>query len=256
MTEHQMLKKRTIKLLGDIIENESAKPDEETDFALIEECENLLFELVNDSMSLSDEDINERIIKVTRKNSRTLCGKAKKRISRIIAIACASIALCIGVGAVACLIDPKILDGIRKVLKYNVGESINIDGITFINDGEMRQYETIDELLDGNDIDIMYPHELPDGVYIEYVYVSEETVFPIDIVLSDHYGMICIYKTDSEDLKNIKATSESIEVNGIIFFVKQTHEQWSALAYDELYTYHISCFNKDILQIIMKGFRK
>ena len=51
MTEYEMLKKRTIKLLGEIISSESAKPDDEADFALIEECENLLCELLDADIS-------------------------------------------------------------------------------------------------------------------------------------------------------------------------------------------------------------
>ena len=103
MTEYEMLKKRTIKLLGEIISSESAKPDDEADFALIEECENLLCELLDADISLSEEDIEARIKKITQKNSKILFGKTKKRISRVVAIACASIVLCIGVGAAACM---------------------------------------------------------------------------------------------------------------------------------------------------------
>ena len=63
MTEYEILKKRTIKLLGEIISSESAKPDDEADFVLIEECENLLCELLDADISLSEEDIDARIKK-------------------------------------------------------------------------------------------------------------------------------------------------------------------------------------------------
>ena len=255
MTEYEMLKKRTIKLLGEIISSESAKPDDEADFALIEECENLLCELLDADISLSEEDIDARIKKITQKNSKILFGKTKKRISRVVAIACASIVLCIGVGAAACMIDPKILDGICTILKYNVGESIDIGGITFTNGGKVKEYKTIDELLADNQIDIMYPHELPEGVYIEDVYVSEDGLFPIEIVLSSN-GMVCIYNTDFEKFEDLKAISEGVEVNGNLFYVKQTHEQWSALAYDDLYMYHITCSSREDLQIIMEGLER
>ena len=255
MTEYEMLKKRTIKLLGEIISRESAKPDEEADFALIEECENLLCELLDADISLSEEDIDVRIKKITQKNSKILFGKTKKRISRVVAIACASIALCIGVGAAACMIDPKILDGIRTILKYNVGESIDIDGITFTNGGKVKEYKTIDELLADNQIDIMYPHELPEGVYIEDVYVSEEGLFPIEMALSNN-GMIFIYDTDIEDYEKLKTISDGIEINGNIFYVKQTHEQWTALVYNDLYMYQITCSNREDLQIIMEGLER
>lgn len=255
MTEYEMLKKRTIKLLGEMISSESAKPDDEADFALIEECENLLCELLDADISLSEEDIDARIKKITQKNSKILFGKTKKRISRVVAIACASIVLCIGVGAAACMINPKILDGIRAILKYNVGESIDIDGITFTNGGKVKEYKTIDELLADNQIDIMYPHELPEGVYIEDVYVSEEGMFPIEMALSNN-GMIFIYDTDIEDYEKLKTISDGIEVNGNIFYVKQTHEQWTALVYDDLYMYQITCSSREDLQIIMEGLER
>lgn len=255
MTEYEILKKRTIKLLGEIISSESAKPDDEADFALIEECENLLCELLDADISLSEEDIAARIKKITQKNSKILFGKTKKRISRVVAIACSSIVLCIGVGAAACMIDPKILDGIRTILKYNVGESIDIDGITFTNGGKVKEYKTIDELLADNQIDIMYPHELPEGVYIEDVYVSAEGLFPIEIALSNN-GMIFIYDTDIEDYEKLKTISDGIEINGNIFYVKQTHEQWTAWVYNDLYMYQITCSNREDLQIIMEGLER
>ena len=255
MTEYEILKKRTIKLLGEIISSESAKPDDEADFALIEECENLLCELLDADISLSEEDIDARIKKITQKNSKILFGKTKKRISRVVAIACASIALCIGVGAAACMIDPKILDGIRTILKYNVGESIDIDGITFTNGGKVKEYKTIDELLADNQIDIMYPHELPEGVYIEDVYVSEEGLFPIVIVFNDSRNGLSIYKNKEERIENLKSDTESVVINGLTFFVKQTHEKWVALVNDELYTYYITCSSREDLQIMMEGFK-
>ena len=254
-----MLKKRTIRLLGEIISSESAKPDGETDFALIGECEDLLCALTAADISLSEKDITARVQKITQSAGGNRFGKAKKRISRIIAIACASIVLCIGAGAAACMIDPKILEGIRTVLRYKVGEAVDIDGRTFVNDGEVKQYASIDALLAENDIDILYPHTLPDGVCIEEIYVGKETLFPIDIVLSAPCdGMIRIYKNGEEGAEIQRSDTETAEVagNGTVFYVVQTHELWTASAKNGAYTYYISCANRECLQTIIEDFRE
>lgn len=256
MTEQEMLKKRTIRLLGEIISSESAKPDGETDFALIGECEDLLCALTGADISLSEKDITARVQKITQSAGGN--RKAKKRISRIIAIACASIVLCIGAGAAACMIDPKILEGIRTVLRYKVGEAVDIDGRTFVNDGEVKPYTSIDALFAENDIDILYPHTLPDGVYIEEIYVRKETLFPIDIVLSAPCGgMIRIYKNGEEGAEIQRSDTETAEVagNGTVFYVVQTHELWTASAKDGAYTYYISCADREYLQTIIEDFR-
>ena len=255
MTEYDVFKKRTIKLLGEIISCESEKTDNDADFELIEECEELLCELIGNEVTLSDKEIQNRIEKITHQQRRKIIFNRNhpKKLSRAFVIFCAVIAFCISVGAV-CVINPAIRDGIRTVLKFDVGEKLNIDGITFINGGTTEKYSNIEELLNENEIDVMYPHELPNGIKIDNVSTTAENLFPINIIFNDYNYYIGIYKVGTEKIEDLKTNSEIININGKTFFIKNIHDQWVALTSDDLYTYEISCPNESDLQIIMKGF--
>lgn len=161
MTENENLRNKSIEFLGDIISSESAKPDDEANFDLIEECEKLLYELVDDKIDLSDEEINKRVRKITHRKRKVPSRIGSGLPRRVAAAICAAVILCIGVGAV-CMINPNIRDGIMTVLGIGAGESVEIDGITFTNEGTVKKYSNIETLLKDNDIDIMYPHKLPD----------------------------------------------------------------------------------------------
>ncbi|MCQ2433291.1 MAG: hypothetical protein MJ175_11865, partial [Clostridia bacterium] len=84
---NRKFKDRTIKLLGEIICRESAKSDHETDYALIEECEELLQMLTRDDVALSEEEIEKRIRSITQnQRSDKQVQNPKKRVSRLHAI--------------------------------------------------------------------------------------------------------------------------------------------------------------------------
>ena len=257
MTKEENSRDRSIEFLGNIISSESAKPDNEANFDLIDECEKLLYDLVDDEISLSDEEINERIKKVNRirrvKSQRRKTGIGISR--RVFAAVCAAVILCIGVGAV-CMIDPKIRDGIRTALGLDVGESIEIDGITFINGGTSKLYRDIDEFLADNDLDIMYPHELPNGLKITEVCMTEENSFPIHLVFEDYRYSVNVYKRGDSHVEEMKASADTTtEVNGRTFFVLNVDDRWIALVSDDLYTYEICSANEADLYVLMEGLK-
>lgn len=256
MTEYEIFKNQTLKLLGEIISYESAKPDDEADFDLIEDCEKMMCELLEGSATLSDEEIRIRIEKVKQKSQ---VSKPKKKIrrgfSRVAAALCAVLVLCLSVCAV-CVISPEIREGIMKSLGISVGESVDVNGITFINNGDVTKYQDIESLLVENGLDIMYPHSLPENVLIEAIYVTEQSSNMMTMVFSDDIGLIDVYLKGESVVEDIKKDAEKVTITNKEFYVKKIDDYWIALISDELYTYYISYMNQTGLYIIMEGFNK
>lgn len=256
MTEYEIFKNQTLKLLGEIISYESAKPDDEADFDLIEDCEKMMCDLLEGSVTLSDEEIRIRIEKVKQKSQ---VSKPKKKIrrgfSRVAAALCAVLVLCISVCAV-CVINPEIREGIMKSLGISVGESVDVNGITYINNGNVSEYQDIETLLIENGLDIMYPHTLPENVWIEAVYVTEQSTNMMTMVFSDNLGLVDISLKGESTIEDIIVDAEKIIVADKEFYVIEIENHWVALISDDHYIYYISYMNQTDLYIIMEGFNK
>lgn len=256
MTEYEILKNQTLKLLGEIISYESAKPDDEADFALIEDCEKMMCNLLEGSVTLSDEEIRIRIEKVKQKSQ---ISKPKKIVhrgfSRVAAVLCAVLVLCISVCAV-CVISPVIREGIMKSLGISVGESVDVNGITFISNGSVTEYKDIETLLKEKDLDIMYPQTLPENVWIEAIYVTEQSSNMMTMVFSDDLGLIDISLKGESTIEDIMNEAEKIIVADKEFYVLEIENHWVALISDDHYTYYISFINQTGLYIIMEGFNR
>lgn len=256
MTEYEIFKNQTLKLLGEIISYESAKPDDEADFDLIEDCEKMMCDLLEGSATFSDEEIRIRIEKVKQKSQ---VSKPKKKIrrgfSRVAAALCAVLVLCISVCAV-CAISPEIREGIMKSLGLYVGESVDVNGITYINNGTITEYKDIESLLKENDLNIMYPHKLPDNSHIVDISVNEQEAIPVKIILSENSGYVFAYINTDSRVENIKTDAEKIVVNDNEFFYMELDGQYIALISDDQYTYYISYCNYIGLQTIMEEFHK
>ena len=256
MTEYEIFKNQTLKLLGEIISYESAKPDDEADFDLIEDCEKMMCDLLEGSATLSDEEIRIRIEKVKQKSQVSKTQKKFRRgFSRVAAALCAVLVLCISVCAV-CAISPEIREGIMKSLGISVGESVDVNGITYINNGAFTEYKDIETLLIENNLDIMFPHKLPENSSIVSVCVSEQDTNPVKIILSENSGYVYTYINTDDRVENIKKDAEKIVVNGNEFYYIEIDDQYVALISDDQYTYYISYFNYIGIQTIMEGFYK
>jgi hypothetical protein len=257
LTEYEIFKNQTLKLLGEIISYESAKPDDEADFDLIEDCEKMMCDLLEGSATLSDEEIRIRIEKVKQK---TQVSKPKKKVhrgfSRVAAAAlCAVLVLCISVCAV-CVINPEIREGIMKAMGISVGESVDVNGITFVNNGDVTKYQEIETLLVENGLDIMYPQTLPENVWIEAIYVTKQSTNMMTMIFSNNVGLIDVYLNGENIVDEIKENADKVAVANKEFYVKKVDNYWIALISDELYTYYISYMNQSGLYIIMEGFNK
>ena len=266
-------KEQKIQMLCQMIDNETDKPEDEIDFALIGECSAYLRELSDKAAEATKEQKQRILQQIKAHHNQTATKSAKvlrpnwKTTRKVVAIAIA-----------AALLLTLTLSVIAKVKGYSSAwEYVRENAKIFFNmspgskakDGEITltkhdgvvTYNSIEELLQAEGYDIMYPSELPDGVKITKI--SEQLVSNEDIVycylFSDSNISITISTVSGiwdEDLSKYKDYSTLY----MTFYIKQFPDGvYQAVGNDGKYEYIISISDYDKLLTIlngMKGFEK
>ena len=266
-----MTKEQKIQWLCQMIDNETDKPEEEIDFALIDECSAYLREL-SDTTEEATQEQKQRILQQIKARHNQTAPKVLrprwKNPKRIVAIALAA-ALLLSISIVAVIAKVKgyssawdyIVDNIQNVNDMTLGETIETGEITLIKGGESIAYPSIEDLMRTEGYDILYPATLPDGV--EITKVSQQIVDEDYVIYSIQFTdenlsiMISPSTTVSEDrLENLT----KIEHPALTAFLMEKDDGvYQIIAFDEKYQYLLCGRSCDMLITMlneMKGFEK
>ena len=128
---------------------------------------------------------------------------------------------------------------VRSLLRLEVGDSIGTPEVTYIKNGVGTLYSDISELVEKENLNIMYPHELPEGLEITKI-VRVETEDIVSVVFSDVKTSIRI-KFNAENLDEYTNTNEMRTYNGVNFYVVIHREYDNELicVYSVDYTNHV-----------------
>lgn len=159
MTSKRMTRAEMIQWLGDAIRTETEKPFDEIDYDFVNECGNLLDELMGKSVVLSENEIEERLVKLKADISASSASVKTKRRNLWKIVVAAAIVLCMSVTVFAV---PTLREIVISVLQLDVGESVEIYGITYINGGVGKVYPDIDTLISEENLDLL-SFEDPNG---------------------------------------------------------------------------------------------
>lgn len=254
MNEQMMSREELVIWLRDAIAYEAEKPEGEADYEFIDECMALLSELITDEYDLTPEQIANKARKITSSHGTISVKKKPMKMKRLVAIAvAAAVLLC---GTIAVFAAPALRQMVMSVLGLEVGESINDGGVTYINYGQGTTYSSIDELVEKENLNIMYPHDLPDGLEITKV-IKLDDEDKILIVFNDTaVSMTIIFNINnaSEHLN----PNEIIKYNDIEFFIQNRTEngikQFDAYSFDSAQSifYSIRCMDRIVLDNIIK----
>jgi hypothetical protein len=228
-------KDELIEYLCQTIQSEVEK-GEGADCDLIRECSDWLDELTADEITFTPEELALRleviksgkiINEVPRKKMRSNGSISKPRIWSRVTILVASMILLsllsLTVMAIHAGYDSVwtfISTNFMTIIKMNSGEMITGDGITIIKNSEQRQYNTIEELLAAEKLNIMYPSEVPNNQSITEIRWVPETddQYVLYLVFSDKsytLQIINYYMTDLESL----AGYACISVNDLDYYI-------------------------------------
>ena len=254
-------------MLCQMIDNETDKPEDEIDFALIGECSAYLRELSDKAAEATKEQKQRILQQIKAHHNQTATKSAKvlrpnwKTARKVVAIAIA-----------AALLLTLTLSVIAKVKGYSSAwEYVRENAKIFFNmspgskakDGEITltkhdgvvTYNSIEELLQTEGYDIMYPSVLPEGVRItkisEQIVSETRTVYcyrftdeNLSILVSSQANVPPEYLEEYEKIENASMPA---------YLVKKSNGGFEIIGYDNKYQYLIYANDYDVLIGMLNG---
>lgn len=243
----------------------------EPDMSFLNMCNDAMHKFEDYRKDISDKKLQElgdkAYIEFTQKQITASRAKKPHRFLKRLATTCAAMLvfcfLSLSVAAVA-------LGSYSAAWEYissNVSEILNlngskkVDGITIIKSDYTKKYDTIEELLIAENLDILYPTALPEGVEVERV-----KVFAFD---NDKEKIMLIFNNDTYSIQITNYFSVNIDnltnysiykKNGIDFYITTMNDgTYQAITQKNATEYRFICSNYENLIYIlnnMKGISK
>ena len=245
-----MTQEELLKWLAEAIHTETDKPENEIDWDFVEECENLMNALYGDTPYYTKEEAEKRIAQIIGKEPETQKTGSKLNKKTIIALILAATLFCTGLGVFAA---SPLKDMLLKAVDLNYGESFNDGTVTYVNGGRSIEYNSVEELLEKENLNIRFPKKLPDGVKIEIINYSPEDQSVI-ITCNASSITFTIKKHSESELKLIDEIKAS-EISGYeVYFLEREEEPfiWAYFLEND-YVYIIRADSKDDLILIINN---
>ena len=160
-----------------IIIEESQKPESEMDTDLIKECVDFVMELEGFE-GLTHEQLEEKKQKLKQISLREVTKPKKKKISfRVLLVAVCTIFLMMSISIYTTARDyipgyDLMHEIAEEYIAADIGEFVNYKGISFRNAGSTTVYETVEEFMENEDYNILYPTKYPEGVELDDILIS------------------------------------------------------------------------------------
>ena len=249
MDSNKMTRAEMIEWLGNAISAETDKPFEDIDYDFVDECGQLLDELIGVNHITEEEAAKKAARLKSKLNKREKKVLKPRRLIRI--LVAAAIVMCMSVTVLAI---PQLRVMISQALKLDVGETIYDGEISYTHGGKTTYYSSIDELISQNNLDILSFGTLPDGITVSsviYIDDSDTTV----ITFTDPTINFQILHNNSYISDSIKNNSEkySAELFDAYIFSKEIN---SSTQYYSYFSYHnclyiINCESQTTLMTIL-----
>ena len=262
-------KEQKIQWLCQIIDNETDKPEDEIDFALIGECSAYLRELSDKAVEATKEQKQRILQQIKARHNQTATKSAKvlrprwKTARKVVGIAIAAVLLLTLTLSVIAKVNgyssawEYIKENIQKITGMDAGDRVNEGNITLMKGEESIAYSSIEELMQTEGYDILYPATLPEGIEItkvsqqivseDYViYSIEFTDIDLSIMISNKFNI------SKEDLSKYETFVTS---DNSFYIRKLSNGLYQAVGYDGKYEYIISLDDYNELTIILNGMK-
>ncbi len=192
---------KEIKRITTQLDRELSKSEDKIDMDIVNECFRRLDELQGGVCKKTDEELNAGLIRIKEKSEkiqaeilknemeRSCNTQRKVPFGRSVALAALSVLLVIGLSFSILALSlggyskawTCISNSVKTLFNMNSSES-TVDGITIIKGEYSKQYDTIEQLLKEETLDILYPSQLPDGVKTEKIKYVELAENKYDII--------------------------------------------------------------------------
>ena len=189
------------------------------------------------------------IIEDNNNSNRIVRPLYKRKFRKIAIIAAATLLFAITSSLVAVAFDINIREFLGSIVREDAGSKVDEGGFTFYNNGETKQYISVEELIEEERLFIMYPSEFPDDIKLESITVGTNhngNCF-LTFVTDDSYTNITIELNAKEYDSSSPTTYES---NGIVYYI-QEGEICVAYSYHNGNSYYICAQTKENLLLII-----
>ena len=262
-------KEQKIQWLCQIIDNETDKPEDEMDFALIDECSAYLRELSDKAAEATKEQKQRILQQIKARHNQTATTKSAKvlrpnwrKMGRIVAIAAAVATILVTTLTVLAKVNgyssawEYVKENVQRIIGLDAGDRVNEGNITLTKHDGVVTYASIEELLQEEGYDIMYPSDLPDGVQITKI--SQQTVSGKEVIycyrFSDERLSIIVSNVPSVSQEAL-SEYERYDTTNTTYYIKKQSELCRAVTYDGRYEYQIHCIDYNTLMTIINGMR-
>ena len=268
------------------IEREAEKPDEEADLELLEEKAEEFDRLTKDIDHLCPEQSVDEFLKeleslgvdcskltpkeegIGKKRKKGKKGKKDKKKSKkraVAAVATVAIITTLMFAVVSVAAHNQgyanawefITENIKQILNLNAGETMESDGITFVKGEDAVSYASMEELIEAEQIDILYPANLPNDIHVTKI--TQLHMSDLHTVLSfqfDNENLSMLISNLPEISNADLLEKETYQSNNMTFYIDSfSNGTYQAIGYYNDYEYQINYNNYDTLIKILNNLK-
>ncbi len=211
----------------------------------------------NEISDIINKTKSEYVTVIDADSSPSIVAPQRKRrllLKRIAIVAAAVIIMITTTVAIAAAFDFDIINFLKDIAGEPDGTTENIDEFTFHKAGETKKYDSIQEMIESENLDIMYPSSFPEGTKIRDVWLSDTTNYENVVHISTYDAEVNVQiELNSIEINHIEYSSSSDKIyehNGITYYI-YLFEHHEAVCYYKNNTYYISAKNyEDLIYII------
>ena len=253
---------KKLELLRDL---EAEKPVEEMDVSLVKACVELILELRGETVNFTPEEVEEKVRKIpfveetTTLNTppQSVKGRSTKVKSRKILLIAAIISILIAIFAtISVAFEWNIFDELKNrfgtVADTPINQEFNINSITVISHGNTVSYRNLEDALKRENIDILYPTQLPPNVEMNRIMLAmddsrKKVIFIFNDVNFKYY--VTYNQKISDDIKSV--STDNFQLKDIDFYVNDMSDIGQVQIYFE-YGGNLYCINYNNKQDLIK----
>lgn len=256
-----------IAYLNQTIDKELEKKIDKQDMDLIDECNAFLNDIEGNKYA-PDDKIKEENLAALSKVFAKVKIIPKENIKhtydifprkKIVAVACVIVimfVLSIFVTAVAQGLSPmEVLDkwGV-SILNLPYDKNVEAYGMTFIRNGSVIEYHSVEDLLKSEKLEILYPTWIPEDIKIDSILLTEKkegTSVTFVFNNSDIFFNVFMYEVYPKINENPRF--DVLKINGVDCYLSMLDEKHNAIFYFDSKTYSISAKEYDTLILLLNN---
>lgn len=185
---------------------------------------------------------------------------AFRRAPAIVCICLLLLAIPITVAAVNGISPIEIIAGLgEKIFSWSTDLPVEIDSMTFIRNGQSTHYDTIEDCINQENLEIYYPSWLPEGIAVESI-IMLSTIEGEQLIIkfNDETLNISINLYSSKNKINYNNIEryKKIEVNDITAYYEILENRYYVTTELKGYQYYITATDYNTIKNILKGLQK